>query len=166
MTGMFGRLLALFLLTPILELALLIQLGDLIGFWPTVGIIVLTGVSGTYLAKREGLTVWKKFNERLREGGLPGKELIDGVIILVSAALLITPGVLTDFVGFIGLIPPTRAAIRRALEKRLQRAVRKGSVHISFGGFENVDTRLEGDGDAWRGSPKYRSGHWGDEDRG
>ena len=155
---MFGRLLALFLLTPVLELALLIQLGELIGFWPTVGIIALTGVSGTYLAKREGLTVFKRFNERLRGGSLPGKELIDGVIILVSAALLITPGVLTDVVGFIGLIPPTRAAIRRAVERRLKRAVEKGSVHISLGGFGTHAAGFEGDGDEWRGAPKFRSG--------
>ncbi|MEX0746965.1 MAG: FxsA family protein [Rhodothermales bacterium] len=147
---MFGRLLALFLLTPILELALLIQLGDLIGFWPTVGIIVVTGVSGTYLAKREGLSVWKSFNARLRAGGLPGTELIDGVIILIAAALLITPGVLTDVAGFIGLFPPTRAAIRRALEKRLQRAIEKGSVHVSFGGFEN-------ESNGWSGAPRFRS---------
>lgn len=136
---MLGRLLALFLITPVVELALLIQLGEYIGFWPTVGVIVLTGITGSYLAKREGLSIWKRFNERLKGGELPGKELLDGVIILVAGALLITPGVLTDLFGFIGLIPFTRAMVRKYLNGRIQRAMERGSVRMTFGGFQRVD---------------------------
>lgn len=132
---MLGRLLLLFLLTPFVELALLIQVDRLIGFWPTMGLVVATGLAGSYLAKREGLSVWRRFNRRLAEGGLPGRELADGMIILVAGALLITPGVLTDVLGFIGLIPFTRAPIRRLLIRRLKRKMADGVVQLHVGGF-------------------------------
>lgn len=132
---MFARLLTLFLLTPVVELILLIRLGDVIGFWPTVGIILVTGFTGTYLARREGLSAWRRLQERLKVGGLPGKELIDGVIILIAGALLITPGVLTDVVGFLGLLPFTRARIRRYALARLTRAMEKGAFRVHVGGF-------------------------------
>lgn len=132
---MLGRLLLLFLLTPVVELALLIQVGEWIGFWPTIGLIIATGLAGSFLARREGFSVWQRFNERLAAGGLPGQELVDGMIILVAGALLITPGVLTDVFGFVGLLPFTRAPIRRMLIKRLKRRVEDGSVRVHVGGF-------------------------------
>lgn len=124
------RLFALFLIMPVLELALLVQVDKLIGFWPTMGVIVFTGLLGGYLAKREGLSAWQRFNRRMNEGGLPGKELLDGVIILVAGALLITPGVITDVIGFLGLLPPTRAVIRKYVLKRINRALEQGSINV------------------------------------
>lgn len=132
---MLGRLILLFLLTPAIELGLLIQVDALIGFWPTVGLIVATGIAGSYLARREGLSTWRRLNERLRTGDLPGKELVDGVIILVAGALLVTPGVLTDVLGFLGLIPPTRAWVRRILIRRFRRKMEEGSMQVQFGVF-------------------------------
>jgi UPF0716 protein FxsA len=132
---MLGRLLLLFLLTPVIELGLLIQVDRLIGFWPTVGLILATGITGSYLARREGVSAWRRLNERLRAGDLPGTELVEGVIILVAGALLITPGVLTDVFGFLGLLPPTRAFFRRILIRRLQRRIEQGSMQIQFGAF-------------------------------
>ncbi len=128
----FGRLLALFLIVPIAELALLIWIGGRVGFWPTVGLIVLTALIGSWLARREGWSVFNRFQSKLASGGLPGRELTDGLIILVSAALLLTPGILTDAVGFLGLIPPTRAWIRKRLQTRFQNAVegRNASVFV------------------------------------
>lgn len=128
----FGRLLALFLIVPIAELALLIWIGGRVGFWPTVGGIVLTALIGSWLARREGWNVFNRFQSKLASGGLPGRELTDGLIILVSAALLLTPGILTDAVGFLGLIPPTRAWIRKRLQTRFQNAVegRNASVFV------------------------------------
>ncbi|HMB89856.1 MAG TPA: FxsA family protein [Rhodothermales bacterium] len=132
-----ARLFALFLIMPVVELALLVQVDKLIGFWPTIGIIVMTGLIGGFLAKREELSVWQRFNARMAEGGLPGTELLDGVIILVAGALLITPGVLTDFLGFLGLIPPTRALIRKIVMKRIRKAMKKGNISVvGFGGRE------------------------------
>ena len=117
---LFGRLLILFTLVPILELTLLVWLGQRIGFWPTVGLIAATALLGSFLAHREGLAALERFRSRLASGGLPGTELTDGLIILVAGALLLTPGVLTDVVGFLGLFPPTRALVRRAIAKRFK----------------------------------------------
>lgn len=172
---MLGRLLALFLITPVVELALLIRLGEWIGFWPTIGIIIVTGLTGTFLAKREGLSVWKRFNERLSAGGLPGRELLDGVIILIAGALLITPGVLSDLVGFVGLIPVTRGFVRRYLNTRIQRAVERGSVSVSFAGFDfgsvsrgdragPSPTEPDGNQEQWEGAPRDTPSHRGPED--
>ncbi|MEM1128558.1 MAG: FxsA family protein [Bacteroidota bacterium] len=132
---MLARLLLLFLITPVVELALLLQVGEWIGFWPTVALILVTGITGSYLARREGLSVWKKLNDRLAQGGLPSDELTDGVIVLMSGALLITPGVLTDVVGFSGLLPPTRALIRKAVLKRVRASATQGTFHTYMGGF-------------------------------
>jgi UPF0716 protein FxsA len=132
---MLGRLILLFLLTPAVELGLLIQVDRLIGFWPTIGLIVVTGIAGSSLAKREGLSTWRRLNDRLRSGSLPGKEMVDGVIILVAGALLITPGVLTDVFGFMGLIPPTRALIRKIIMKRVRRKIEEGDLQVQFGLF-------------------------------
>lgn len=137
---MLGRLVLLFLLTPAIELGLLIQVDRLIGFWPTIGLIIATGIVGSYLARREGLTTWKRLNQRLQAGELPGTELADGVIILVAGALLVTPGVLTDVIGFLGLIPFTRAFIRRVLMRRLQRKMQQGSLQVQFGVFGGAHT--------------------------
>lgn len=162
---MFGRLLALFLIVPVIELALLIQIGGWIGFWPTVGIIVLTGLAGSYLAKREGLAVWKQFNERLHSGGLPSRELLDGVIILISGALLITPGVFSDVAGLIGLVPATRKLIRNYVNGRIRGAVERGTVSTSFRGFSSStggsgvaggsrSAEHREDGGSWQGDPR------------
>jgi len=132
---MLGRLLLLFLLTPAVELGLLIQVDKLIGFGPTIALIIATGIAGSYLARREGLNTWQRLNQRLQSGDLPGKELVDGVIILVAGALLVTPGVLTDVVGFIGLLPPTRALVRKALMRRFRSKMKQGSMQVQFGLF-------------------------------
>ncbi|MEF8794881.1 MAG: FxsA family protein [Salinivenus sp.] len=132
---MLGRLLLLFLLTPAVELGLLIQVSELIGFELTIGLIIVTGIAGSYLARREGLNTWRRLNERLNTGDLPGKELVDGVIILMAGALLVTPGVLTDIVGFMGLLPPTRALIRRLVMRRFRRKMEEGSFQVQLGFF-------------------------------
>lgn len=132
---MLGRLLLLFLLTPAVELGLLIQVDRLIGFGPTIGLIIATGLAGSYLARREGVNTWRRLNERLNTGDLPGKELVDGVIILIAGALLVTPGVLTDVVGFMGLLPPTRALIRKVLMRRFKSKMQQGSMQVQFGFF-------------------------------
>jgi len=126
----FGRLLALFLIVPIAELALLIWIGRRVGFWPTVGLIVLTALIGSWLARREGWNVFNRLQNKLASGGLPGRELTDGLIILVSAALLLTPGILTDAAGFLGLIPPTRAWIRKRLQARFRNTIEGGNTSV------------------------------------
>ncbi len=127
---MFGRLLLLFLVVPLLDLALLVTVGERIGLLPTVGIVVLTAVVGSWLARREGTAAWRRVQQKLATGGVPGPELIDGVVILMAGTLLLTPGFLTDVVGLLGLFPPTRALARRGLKSRFERAVQRGSVRV------------------------------------
>lgn len=126
-------LFVLFLVVPLLDLFVLVTLGGRLGFWPTVGLVVATALLGAWLAKREGLAAVRRVQARLASGALPGPELLDGLIILFSGALLLTPGFLTDFVGLLGLLPPTRALLRERVGAALQAGVRSGRVRF-FGG--------------------------------
>ena len=132
---MLARILALFLILPAVELALLMYVSTIIGFWETVAIIVVTGIVGGLLAKREGVSAWNRLNRKMADGGLPGDELVDAVIILIAGALLVTPGVLTDVVGFMGLIPPSRRMIRRYALKRFRKKAERGQMGFYMGGF-------------------------------
>ena len=133
-SSLFGRLFALFLIVPLIELVLLVWIGERVGFWPTVGLVVATALAGSWLARREGMAALRRFQARLASGQPPGRELTDGLIILVSGTLLLTPGVLTDVVGLLGLFPPSRAWIRRRLESRARGAVAGGRVSLFTGG--------------------------------
>jgi UPF0716 protein FxsA len=129
------RLLLLFTLVPAIELALLIEVGRRIGTLPTLALILLTGVVGATLARYQGVAVLRRMQEELGDGRLPAGSLLDGVIILIAAALLVTPGILTDAVGFALLIPMTRVGIRELMRRWFERALREGraNVVISFG---------------------------------
>ena len=126
----------LFLVVPAVELVLLIEIGKAIGTLPTLGLIVVTGLIGATLARHQGLTVLSRLRGEIGAGHLPADALMDGVLILVAGALLVTPGVLTDAVGFLLLIPLTRMGLKRTLRERFKRAVRKGraNVHVHFDG--------------------------------
>lgn len=126
----------MFVLVPALELYLLIEIGQMIGAMPTFGIILATGLLGSWMAKTQGLHVWRSLNRKLSSGQIPGKELVDGAIILISGALLLTPGVLTDVVGLLGLFPLTRVAFRTLLSKYLKTGPSLAfgeSAHSGFG---------------------------------
>lgn len=131
--SLFGRLFALFLIVPVLDLALLVAVGGRIGFWPTLAIVVLTAAAGSWLARREGVAAWQRVQQKMASGGVPGPELIDGLVILISGTLLLTPGFLTDVVGLLGLFPPTRSVVRTALRRRFEHAVQSGSVRVVGG---------------------------------
>ena len=109
---MLFRLLLLFIITPIVEMALLIELGKHFGTWHTIGLIVITGIIGASLAKNQGLAVYRNIQQSLYMGELPHNHLIEGLLIFIGGALLITPGILTDGVGFLLVLPPTRRLFR------------------------------------------------------
>ena len=111
------KLFALFIITPVVEMALLIELGKRIGTLRTIGIIVLTGVIGASLAKSQGLRIVRNIKESVNNGEIPHNHLIEGVLILIGGALLITPGILTDTAGFVLVIPWTRRLIRERVKK-------------------------------------------------
>jgi UPF0716 protein FxsA len=128
---MFIRLLALFILLPIVELALLIQVGQLIGVWPTLGIVIATGFLGAALARRQGLRTWLAIQTDLRQGQVPAGALVDGLLILIGGIVLLTPGILTDLFGFSLLVPATRERLKRALGSRFERAVQRGDAGMT-----------------------------------
>jgi UPF0716 protein FxsA len=113
-----GVLLLLFIVVPAVELALLIEVGNHIGTLPTLGLIAFTGVLGASLARRQGLSVLARVRREVAEGGVPAGPVVDGVLILVAGAVLMTPGLLTDALGFALLIPQVRGLIKEHLRKR------------------------------------------------
>ncbi len=126
-----ARLLALFVLLPALELALLIEIGSRIGTLATLALIALTGAIGASLARQQGLGVLNQMRGQSAQGRIPAAPVVDGVLILLAGALLITPGVLTDAFGFFCLIPACRRLLKSYLKRRLQRAVQQGNVWVS-----------------------------------
>ena len=112
------RLFAAFDIVPLIELYLLLQLAGATSVLTTIMIVVVTGIIGSYLARREGLMAWLRFRTALAEGRMPSREIQDGLMIVFAAALLLTPGLLTDAVGFVLLIPPTRALVRKFVLSR------------------------------------------------
>lgn len=121
----------LFVVVPTVELILLIEIGQRIGTVATLGLIVATGVVGASLARQQGINTFTRLRRDLGEGRSPAVLIIDGVLILLAAAFLVTPGVLTDFVGFLLLIPMSRRLIRRNLKRRFERAIRTGTVDVA-----------------------------------
>lgn len=112
---------ALFIGLPLIEMALLIWVGGRLGIVPTLGIVILTGIVGASLVKSQGLSVWYSAQNRLAEGALPTRELAHGAMLLVAGAFLLTPGFITDVVGFALLVPPVREWLRRRFGDRLSR---------------------------------------------
>lgn len=131
-----GRLALLFVVVPIVELMLLIELGQYIGLLPTLGLVMLTGVSGAWLARAEGVRVFFQFQKEVASGRLPGQALLDGISVLIGGAFLLTPGVITDIVGFSLLLPFTRRWIQRRVQASLERQIETGQVRVvTMGGF-------------------------------
>jgi UPF0716 protein FxsA len=112
-------LLVLFIAVPIVELAAILQVGDWIGFWPTLGLLVADSILGSLLMRSQGRAAWRRFDAALKAGRPPAAEVLDGVLVIFGGALLLTPGFVTDLVGILLLLPPTRAIVRRLLVRRL-----------------------------------------------
>lgn len=124
------RLFLLFTLVPILELALLIEVGQRIGTGATVLLVIFTGFLGAFLTRTQGVAVLRRTQSQLNQGQVPAEGLVDGVLILIGGIFLITPGVLTDLAGISLALPASRTAIKRWLRTRLEKWVRNGSFRI------------------------------------
>ena len=127
---MFARLALLFVVVPLLELALLVQLGQWVGLWPTLGLVFATGIAGASLARSQGLRTAAAFQRELASGRLPSGPLQDGLAVLVGGALLLTPGLLTDVFGFSLLVPASRRWIVRGVAAHLKRLQAEGIVQV------------------------------------
>jgi UPF0716 protein FxsA len=119
-----------FILVPLAELAVLIAVGDVIGLWPTLALLLGVSVAGAWLAKREGLAAWRRFQLAMADGRVPTVEVADGAMIMLAGALLLTPGFLTDVIGVLLLLPPTRAMARRLAPRLAARRLRRGGRRV------------------------------------
>lgn len=126
-----GRLLLLFITVPVVELVLLIEIGQRLGTFVTIGLIMGTGIVGASLARQQGISTLVRLRKDLDDGRLPAEPIADGVLILLAAAVLITPGVLTDLVGFLCLVPAFRRLLKRYLKRWFERARSEGSVDVT-----------------------------------
>ncbi|HKY75399.1 MAG TPA: FxsA family protein [Acidimicrobiia bacterium] len=116
-------LIALFIGVPFAEIYVLLQVGHAIGVVNTLGLLILISVVGAWLAKREGLGVLRRMQRSIDSGRVPGTELVDGFLILLAGALMLTPGFLTDILAILLLLPPVRAVVRRELRRRVARRI-------------------------------------------
>jgi UPF0716 protein FxsA len=111
-------LVLLFVVVPIAELFVIIQVGEAIGVWWTIGLLVADSILGAVLMRAQGRAAWRRFNEAIRAGRVPAREVVDGALVIFGGALLLTPGFLTDILGLVLLLPPTRAMVRAILLRR------------------------------------------------
>lgn len=127
---MFLRLFLLFTLVPALELYLIIKVGSVIGAANTILIIIGTGILGAYYARQQGFRVVANIQWKMQQGTVPGDDLVNGAMLLVGGAFLITPGFVTDLAGFSLIFPPTREAIKVGVKRYLDRKVREGEIRV------------------------------------
>lgn len=142
------RLLLLFTLVPLLELLLLLEIGDAIGLVPTLALVFGTGAAGAWMARREGMRSWNAVQAELAQGRVPGRELLHSLLILVAGAVLLTPGVLTDAAGLLLLVRPLRSRLIAGLRKHFEARVMGGAgygpngrVAFMMWGAEGPDVR-------------------------
>ncbi|MGH2922798.1 MAG: FxsA family protein, partial [Solirubrobacterales bacterium] len=126
-------LLVLFIVVPLVELYVIIQVGQAIGIVPTLFLLLADAILGAWLLRSQGRGAWVRFNRALAEGRVPAKEALDGVLVVFGGALLLTPGFLTDIFGLVLLIPPTRAAVRGVLRRVALGRLAVGTRAASWG---------------------------------
>jgi UPF0716 protein FxsA len=138
------RLFLLFTIVPAVELYLLMQIGQLIGAAETVLLIVLTGIAGSYMAKREGVSVLRQLQQDAQKGIPPANRILEGLLVLIGGVLLITPGVLTDVLGFSLIAPWTRRALAPALKdavmSRMATSAEAGGFKVNLGAPRHAAT--------------------------
>ncbi|MEM7287832.1 MAG: FxsA family protein [Actinomycetota bacterium] len=132
---MFPLLVLLFIVVPIVELYVIVQVAGGIGVLETIGLLIVVSVVGAWLVRREGLGVLRKVQTQLAAGEMPTKQIVDGGLIMFAGALMLTPGFVTDAVGVLLLIPPTRIAVRTILMRRFRGRIQTvGPSAAGFGG--------------------------------
>lgn len=129
---MLFRLILLFTLVPLIELSLLIEIGRQIGLFSTIAIVIITGIIGAYLAKYEGFRVIYRIRQDMSQGRIPAEGLLDGVIILAGGLLLLTPGLITDVIGFLALIPLSRHYIKQYLKRKFKQKIDSREIYTYY----------------------------------
>ena len=131
-----SKLVALFVVVPIAELYILLEIGRRVGIYLTIGIVIVTGVTGAYLVKYQGFYVLYKIKSQMNEGIVPTDSLFEGLIILVGGIFLITPGIMTDIIGFLLVIPQSRSIVFGYLKKWLMLKMREHDIYFWRNHFE------------------------------
>jgi UPF0716 protein FxsA len=163
---MLPLLFLIFIVVPLAELYVIIQVGEWIGVLPTIALLLVDSILGAMLMRSQGRLAWRRFTEATSAGRPPAKEVIDGALVLLGGAFLLTPGFLTDILGVSLLLPPTRAVIRRILARRLLHRMtaslagglggsRSGAFGPGFGGPDRPPSGGPGAGGA--GRPAFRA---------
>ncbi|MFC6441503.1 FxsA family protein [Bowmanella sp. JS7-9] len=146
-----GKLFFLFVLMPIAEISLLLNVGERIGGWNTVALVILTAAAGAYLVRQQGIETFFTAQQKMQQGQLPGQEMAEGLLLVVAGVLLVTPGFITDGIGFLLAFPLSRKYFVKALMARMVvQTVRHGQPHQS-NPFNQAPTQ---DGDVFEG--EYR----------
>ena len=143
-----GRILLIaFIVMPIIEIAVLIQVGGWLGLWPTLALIILTAIAGTWMLRQQGFAVLSRAQSQLESGAIPLAEVFEGFCLVVAGALLLTPGFVTDAMGGLLLLPPIRAWLYRTLGHHLRASVShsRTNVHDSTPGSEPGSARSRSD---------------------
>ena len=125
------KLFLVFAITSLVELGILIKIGTYIGTLNTILLVILTAAVGAYMVRMEGIGVLSRIQQSMNEGEFPAEELINGAMILVAGAFLLTPGILTDTIGFLMVIPVTRNAIKKIIKKYIEKNISSGDIHIN-----------------------------------
>src|SRR5699024_4924020 len=127
-----GKLVTLFILTPIIDLYILIKASKSMGFWTTVLLIIITGIAGYFLAKSEGKVVVSKINEELSQGNITGEDILNGFCILIGVFLLLLPGILTDIVGITMILPGARDLYKEYIRRKFTSMIERGDRTLFF----------------------------------
>jgi UPF0716 protein FxsA len=130
-------LFAFFLIVPFIEITVLMQVGSIIGVFPTIFMVVFTAVLGAWMLRRQGFATWQRFQSNLQQGQIPAYEMIEGPILLVGGALLLTPGFFTDILGFACLIPSLRRKIAQYVIENHLLAAQSGEIFKQRSSFTN-----------------------------
>ncbi|MDY0408653.1 FxsA family protein [Virgibacillus soli] len=125
-------LLLIFIILSALEIGVFVWIGGIAGPWWVVIGIILTGMIGVTIAKKQGMETWRQAQQAMLEHRMPGEQIVDGIYIFIGALFLFTPGFITDLVGFIFVIPWTRTAFKRLFHERIRQMVQKNTIHIRY----------------------------------
>jgi UPF0716 protein FxsA len=132
-------LVLIFIVVPIIELYVIIQVGEAIGVWWTIALLIVDSLIGAWLMRSQGRSVWRRFQETVQAGRMPHREAADGVLVIFGGALLLTPGVVTDIFGLFLILPPTRSVVRRTLLRRVTFGMVSGRYPRGGGGRQDYD---------------------------
>ena len=155
--GVFPLLMLLFIVVPMVEIGLFIQVGGLLGLWPTIAIVFLTAVIGASLVRSQGIATLTSVQNKLQQGEMPTQEIIEGMLLAVAGVLLLTPGFMTDALGLVLLLPPSRAKVAQLL---MQKVTLKNSFNQFDGGFSyHTHAKDAANGDVFDGEFERKDDH-------